>query len=122
MKQGSNVMGGLDTYTCTVSGQGIFTVRGQATMTKVGVSGQMDNGLTPEDPTQSSSGLTIVVKQNGTTRSTSDTPSPTQTHIDFSTQLMCASGDVITVIAASTNDEEKNSNTVKVTLSIDQGT
>lgn len=122
MNQGSTVMGGLDTYQCTVNSQGTYTVRGHATMADVGVSGQTGNGVTPIAPTQSSSGLTITVKQNGTTRSTTTTPASTRDRIEVATKLYCASGDVITVVAASANNADKNINTVKITLSIDQGT
>jgi hypothetical protein len=68
-----------------------------------------------------SSSLSIVVKQNGTTRYTAPVPSPTQGQVEFKYTLNCAASDVIAVVLSSSNVNDEYLNTVKSTVSIGTG-
>lgn len=68
-----------------------------------------------------SSALSIVVKQNGTTVYTAPTLTPTQSSLQFTTQLLCTAGDVITVVFASSNASDNTLNGIQSNVSIFAG-
>lgn len=67
------------------------------------------------------SGLTVTVKQNGSTKYTSPTLSPTQGGIQMKTELNCAASDAIEVDLTSGQAIDSNLNTVKSTVTLGQG-
>jgi len=69
-----------------------------------------------------SSSLSIVVNQNGSPVYTMPVIAPTQGAFKFKTQgIVCAIGDVITVVLSSSNANDQQLNTVKSTITIEQG-
>jgi hypothetical protein len=68
-----------------------------------------------------SSGLRITVKQNGTTVYTAPTLSPTQTALQFQTDILCAVADVITVNLTSSTSVDEMLNTIQTTVQIMNG-
>lgn len=65
-----------------------------------------------------SSSLSIVISQNGTPVYTSPAPSPTQSALQFSFDLLCAASDAITVVYSSSAASDALLNTVKSTTQI----
>lgn len=103
---GTNLGSGI-TYTFTIpallptqiSGADIYRVSLQSTFTPI-------------------SGLVITVKQNGSTVYTAPTIAPTQSALQFYTDILCAVADVITVSLTSTNPEDALLNTIQTTCQI----
>jgi hypothetical protein len=95
---------GLPTWTYTVpsSGAGLYSVHVEST----------------EGP---SSGVSILVKKGGVTQYTAATPSPSQGAIQFKFGMLLAAADVITVVMASANAIDNQLNSVKTTVTIQQG-
>lgn len=85
-----------------ISGAGIYRVSLQTTFTPV-------------------SGLTITVKQNGSTVYTAPVPTPTQSALQFQLDLLCAVADVITVNLTSSTPVDQLLNTIQTTCSISNG-
>lgn len=94
---------GLDDYTHTIAADGIYNVHGE---------------LTEVPP----SGVSVLVKKNGSTIFTAPTLTPTQSAMQFNTgPKSFAAADVITVVIASTDAIDNQLNTVKNIVSIEQG-
>lgn len=93
---------GLDTMTHTVLNSTIYSVQVQ---------------LTEVPP----SGLSVVVNQNGSPVFTAPALSPTQIAQQFKIAINCTAGDVITVVLSSSSAIDQQLNTVKSTISIQQG-
>ena len=67
------------------------------------------------------SGMSIVIKQNGTTMATSLAPSAVQSHIELSKLLNCAIGDVLQVVISSSSLSDTGPNAIKALLNIRVG-
>lgn len=93
---------GLDTMTHTVQKSTIYSVQVQ---------------LTEVPP----SGLSVVVNQNGSPIFTAPTLSPTQIAQQFKVAINCTANDVITVVLSSASAIDNQLNTVKSTISIQEG-
>lgn len=95
---------GSDTlnYTVPTGGAGIYNVQVQ---------------LTEIPPT----GISVIVKQNSTTKYTAPTISPTQIAQQFKYSQPFADGDVIGVVISSSSAIDKVANNVKATVTVGQG-
>lgn len=97
---------GLDDFTHTIATGGLYYVNVQSTETP---------------PT----GLSIVVNQNGSPVYTSPVITPTQSALEFKTNLNCVATDVITVVLTTpqvlATDIDLQLNTLKTTVAIGQG-
>lgn len=102
IKDTPQVSVGLVTYTYTIPSAEIYTVRLQST----------------EIPP---SGISILVKQNGSTVYTAPTLSPTQSAIQFNYSQLYAANDVVTVALSSSSANDLLLNSVKTSVSIGQG-
>lgn len=98
------LLAGLPTWTYTVptGGAGPYSVHVEST----------------EGP---SSGVSILVKKNGSTVYTADALTPTQGAIQFKFALLLAAADVLTVVMASSSAVDNQLNSVKSTCTIQQG-
>ncbi len=96
------VQNGLGTLTFNVTDDGLYTVQAQVT-------------VIPE------SSLVILVKQNGVTKYTAPTFTPTQEALQFKTTLKCVDTDVVTVVLSSSADIDNEKNSVKSNISISLG-
>lgn len=98
------VLAGLPTWTYTVptGGAGLYSVHVEST----------------EGP---ASGVSILVKKGGVTQYTAATLSPTQGAIQFKFGMLLAAADVVTVVMASASDIDNQLNSVKTTVTIQQG-
>jgi hypothetical protein len=67
------------------------------------------------------SSVVITITQNGPTVYTSPVITPTQIAQQFKTELVCAAGDLITVVLSSANPEDLLLNTVAAQVTIMQG-
>lgn len=67
------------------------------------------------------SGLTVIVKQNGSTVYTAATLSPTQIAQQFKYSQLYSAGDVIGVVLSSSSAIDKVANNVKATVTVGQG-
>lgn len=67
------------------------------------------------------SGLSVVVKQNGTTVYTAPTITPTQGALQFTTPLLCNAADSITVVFASSTASDETLNAIQANVSIENG-
>jgi hypothetical protein len=67
------------------------------------------------------SGLSIVVNQNGSPIYTSTAPTVSQSALQFKVSFTASATDVITVVLSSSNANDEQLNTVKSTVSIGQG-
>lgn len=65
-----------------------------------------------------SSSLVIVVKQNGSTKYTAPTLSPTQSALQFSVDLLCAASDAIEIDFTSANANDNLLNSIQATAAI----
>lgn len=81
-----------------------------------------DNAVSPA-PTYPgvASGLVITVKQNGTTKYTAPTLSPTQSSLQFLTPLVCSAGDVITIILSSSTASDEQLQGISANVAVMQG-
>ena len=93
---------GLGTLTQTIAATGLYNVHVE---------------LTETPP----SGLVVTVTQNGSTKYTSPTITPTQSAQQFKTELSCTAADVINVVLSSASAVDALLNTVKSTVTIGQG-
>lgn len=93
---------GLGTETFTIPSTGIYNVSLQST----------------ELP---ASALSIVVNKNAAPVFTAPTLSPTQSAIQFKTNIVCAINDVITVVLSSGNANDNLLNSVKTNMFIGNG-
>lgn len=98
----SFMLTGLDTLTYTVPATGLYSVAVQST----------------EVPP---SGISIVVKQNGSTVYTAPTLSPTQSAIQFRQVFNFTAADAIQVILSSAAATDNAINNVKSNIIIQQG-
>jgi hypothetical protein len=73
--------------------------------------------LTEQPP----SGMSIAIKQNGSTVVTSTAPSSTQGHVELQTILNCAASDTIGVVISSSNANDQGLNSIRGTLTINPG-
>lgn len=98
------VLVGLPTWTYTVptGGAGLYTTH-------------------VESSENIPSGISILVKKNGSTQYTAPTLSVTQGAVQFKFTALYAAADVITVVMASAADIDNQLNTVKTTCTIEQG-
>ena len=96
------VTSGIDTLNYTIAAAGLYYVQVQ---------------LTEVPP----SGLSVLVKQNGSTVFTAPALSPTQIAQQFKVSLNCALNDVISVVIASSTAIDLQLNNVKSTVTIGQG-
>ena len=92
----------LDTYNYTVGTTSLYTV---------GIR------LTEVPP----SGLIITIQQNSSTIVQSVAPASSQQVINLRTLLNCTSGDIISIILASSNSNDATLNNIKGTLQITPG-
>ena len=92
----------LDTYNYTVGTTSLYTV---------GIR------LTEVPP----SGLIITIQQNSSTIVQSVAPASSQQVINLRTLLNCTSGDIISIILASSNSNDATLNQIKGTLQITTG-
>jgi hypothetical protein len=67
------------------------------------------------------SGVSIVIQQNGSTKYTSTAPTVTQSALQFKYDLSCATSDVITVTFSSSNSNDSQLQAVKSVVAIQQG-
>lgn len=67
------------------------------------------------------SGISILVKKNGSTIYTAPVISPTQNALQFKTHMLLADSDAITVVMASAESIDNQLNTVKTSCTIAQG-
>lgn len=98
----NQVIVGLGTYTYTVPTTGIYTVRLQST----------------EIPP---SGISILVKDNGSTVFTAPTLGETQSSIQFSFTKLYTAGHAVTVVLASSSANDNLLNSVKTSVGISAG-
>lgn len=98
------VLNGLPTWTYTVptAGAGLYSVHVESSESPV-------------------SGVSILVKKGGVTQYTAATLSPTQGAIQFKFGMLLTDADVITVVMASANAIDNQLNSVKTTVTIQQG-
>lgn len=98
------VLAGLNTWSYTVptGGAGLYSVHVESS----------------EGP---SSGVSILVKKGGVTQYTAATLSPTQGAIQFKFGMLLAAADAITVVMASSSAIDNQLNSVKTTVTIQQG-
>ncbi len=96
------VSAGLPTLTLTIPSTGPYTVYGQYTA----------------NPTTS---VSIVIKQNGTTKYTSPTPAAQQDHFEFKFPLNCTAADAIEIDVTSAAAIDKQLNTVQTIFTIGAG-
>jgi hypothetical protein len=66
-------------------------------------------------------GLSVVVKQNGSTVFTMAAPGATQSASQFQTDILCAIGDVLTVNLTSSTAEDALLNTIQTTCQVMNG-
>lgn len=98
----SNVTVGLNTFNHTAASTGMYTVQVQCL----------------ENPPSS---ISILIKQNGSTKATSSAPRAAQAPIDIQTVLNCTQGDVISVVISSSADIDNQLNTVKANIIVRPG-
>lgn len=70
---------------------------------------------------QPPSGLSVVIKQNGTTKATAALPAASQNHVDLQVVLNCVANDVIAVVLSSSSAIDNNINVLRGTLNIHIG-
>jgi len=92
----------LDTYNYTIQNAGTHTVSAKA-----------------QDFTNLS-GVSVVIKQNGTILSTSPTQSSTQNELNVSYLVNCAAGDVISFVVSSSSPSDSGPNQIKGFFSVTQ--
>lgn len=93
---------GLDTLNATAAAAGLYNVAVQ---------------LTEVPP----SGLSVVVNQNGSPVFTAPVLTPTQVAQQFKVGLNCALNDTVSVVISSSSAIDQQLNTVKSTVSFNQG-
>ncbi len=98
----SKVLNQLDTYNHTALSTSMYMVSVQ---------------LTEQPP----SGITITIKQNGSTKATLSAPAATQETMNLQTVLNCTATDTITVILASSTASDQGGNSFKAILNIHEG-
>jgi len=99
----STVISNLDTYNHTAQSTSMYVV--SASLTEI-----------------PPSSVSIVIKQNGSTKATSDAPSATQSAIKLRTILNVTSGDTLTIVISSTDPAESGANIIKGIVSFRPGT
>jgi len=100
--ESSQVISNLDTYTYTVKQAAMHVAR------------LTINEIPP-------SGLTITIKQNGSTVVSTSAPAAAQQVVDLSTTLNCAINDTISFVVASTTPSDTGPNAFKGILNIHIG-
>jgi hypothetical protein len=122
---------GLSSFTYTVPSAlpngnpigSLFYVEGQVTVpSSVATGDGAGSGGNGSMGTPVSSGVSIVVAQNSVTKATTPVLTPTQGAQQFKYDLVCSSGDVITVTPSSSNANDSQLNSVKMEITIAQGT
>lgn len=98
----SKVILALDTYNHTALNTGMYTTEVR---------------LTEVPP----SGISIAIKKNGSTQSTSIAPAAGQNHVDIVYTMSVTAADVIGVTLSSSTANDLEKNTIKGILSIRQG-
>lgn len=98
----SQVISSLDTYNHTALANSMYMVNVQM------------NEIPP-------SGLSIAIKQNGTTKVTSIAPAAAQSAISVQIVLNCSVNDIIGVVVSSANASDTGRNVVKGLINIHQG-
>jgi len=93
----------LDTYNYTIQTAGNHVVSAKAT-----------------DFTNLS-GVSVVIKQNGTVLATSPTQSTTQNELNISSLVNCSVGDVISFVVTSSTASDAGPNQIKGFFSVTQG-
>lgn len=115
------VVSGLGTFSYTVVADGTYTVRVQSTIPHA--AGGTSNTST-DVPTEASA-LSIVVNQDvgggPVAKVTVDTPSPYQPIMGTSVSLLCAAGDVLSVVLSSSSAADALPNAVKSSLNLFTG-
>lgn len=116
-----NPVAGLGTSTYTVLTAGEYTVGIKSTIPRdPGGSSLFSSQVSPF-----ASALQIVINQNGspvlTIGGSSTNPTPTQPSLGSSISLLCAAGDVLTVVLSSANAIDSQPNAVKSTITLYQG-
>jgi hypothetical protein len=67
------------------------------------------------------SGISILIKQNGTTVATAPAPSSTQLAITLKVTMNCAINDVISFVLSSSTPSDQNLNAIKAILNVHVG-
>lgn len=98
----SKVISNLDTYNYTVRSQALHVAKLQI------------NEIPP-------SGITITIKQNGTTIASSSAPQSPVSRIDLSATMQCNVSDVISIVVASSTSSDELPNAFKGILNIHVG-
>lgn len=96
------VQDGLGTLTFTVPTTGTYNVQCQSTFNPV-------------------SSLAILVKNNGSTKYTAPTVTPTQSALQFKTDLQLTAADSVTIVLSSAAAVDNQLNTIQSNISISQG-
>jgi hypothetical protein len=115
---------GLGTMTITIPASGIYNAQAQINVPSAVATGDGagSGNAQPGTPGPSVvSGLSVVVKQNGTTVYTAPTLSRTQSAQQFKTDLVCTTNDVITVVLSSSTASDETLNGVKSQITVAQG-
>ncbi len=98
----SKVISSLDTYNYTIPADGMYVISASVS----------------EIPTSS---LSILIKQNGSTKLTSDTPTAAQQIVDARIVLNCAESDTIAIVISSSLAREAAPNQIKGIINIHPG-
>lgn len=98
----AKVLNSLDTYNYTVQASAMHMV---------------SISVTEQPP----SGLSVVIKQNGTTKATAALPAAGQNHVDLQVVMNCVASDVISVVLDSSSNNDKGINEIRATLNIHIG-
>jgi len=98
----TKVINALDTYNHTALNDGMYSV---------------SITLSEQPP----SGMSILIKQNSSTKASFSSPVPSQQAINLQVVMNCAANDVIGVVLSSSNANDQQLNSIKAILNIHQG-
>lgn len=102
IQETNQILNGLGTLTFTVPTTGVYNVKCQSTF-------------------QPGSSLAILVKNNGATKYTAPAPTPTQTALQFQTDLLLTAADSVTVVLSSAAAVDNTLNAIQSNISIGSG-
>ena len=114
---------GLGTLAFTIPSDGLYNVAAQVTVPTAVATGYgagsagSDSNLGPVIQ----SGVTVQVKQNGSTKFTSSTLGVQQGAFQFKADLVCTAADAITIVIASSTTSDQQLSGVSSVVSVNQG-